>query len=32
LAALKKRYAGNAAVMSTLGGYEQGIEGPGCGP
>jgi hypothetical protein len=31
LAALKKRYAGNAAVMSALGGYEQGIEGPGCG-
>ena len=32
LAALKKRYAGNTAIMSALGGYEQAIEGPGCGP
>ena len=32
LAALKKRFGGNAAVMSALGGYEQAIEGPGCGP
>jgi hypothetical protein len=32
LAALKTRYAANIAVMSVLGGYEQGIEGLGCGP
>jgi hypothetical protein len=32
LAALKTRYAANIAVMSALGGYEQAIEGPGCGP
>src|SRR6476661_4162232 len=32
LAALKHRYAGNSAVLSALGNYEQAIEGPGCGP
>ena len=32
LAALRKRYAGNPAVMSALVGYEQVIEAPDCGP
>ena len=32
LAALKKRYAANTAVMSALDGYERSIEAPGCGP
>ena len=32
LAALKKRYAGNTAVMPALAGYEQAIEAPDCGP
>ena len=32
LAALRKRYAGNTAVMSALDGYERSIEGPGCAP
>jgi hypothetical protein len=32
LAALNRRYAGNTAIMSALGSYEQAIEGSGCGP
>ena len=31
LAALKKRFAGNASAMLALGHYELAIEGPGCG-
>lgn len=31
LAALRKRYAGDASVMSALRDYEETIEGPGCG-
>jgi len=31
LAALKKRFAGNASVMLALRDYEEAIEGPGCG-
>jgi len=32
LAALKRRYADNPAVMSALSKYEPAIEGPRCGP
>ena len=32
LAALKKRYSDNPAVLSALGKYEPVIEGPRCGP
>ena len=32
LAALKRRYSGNAAAISALGKYEPVIEGPRCGP
>ncbi len=32
LAALKRRYSGNAAVISALRNYEPVIEGPRCGP
>ena len=31
LAALKKRFAGNASVVLALRNYEEAIEGPGCG-
>jgi hypothetical protein len=32
LAALKKRYSGNASVILALGSYEEAIEGSECGP